>query len=140
MTILRLILVFSAVSMFIIFRAAVRMITVFEGRRNTLPWKVLITAFSPVAALNSFCVIIGEPNGRPNHVTVVVGVPSACAQVGDLDLGTWFYEVRKEHILHMKRHSCYSTPQTCTLSVGTYTGSKKTSIGWPEKMASPLVP
>ncbi|OWM64805.1 putative pentatricopeptide repeat-containing protein At3g08820 [Punica granatum] len=73
-----------------------------EGKRNVVPWNVMITAFvqngSPMEALNLFRGMIGEPNRSPNHVTMV-SVLSACAQVGDLDLGIMVHDCMKKGTL-----------------------------------------
>ncbi|WJZ83973.1 hypothetical protein VitviT2T_003609 [Vitis vinifera] len=64
------------------------------GKRSVLPWNVIISAYvqngCSFEALSLFRVMIEDLNLRPNHVTMV-SVLSACAQVGDLDLGKWIH-------------------------------------------------
>lgn len=66
-----------------------------QGKRSVLPWNAIIGAYvqngSPMEALILFRQMVEHPNHRPNHVTMV-SVLSACAQVGDLDLGKWVHE------------------------------------------------
>ncbi|KAF3435512.1 hypothetical protein FNV43_RR22601 [Rhamnella rubrinervis] len=66
-----------------------------QGKRSVLPWNAIIGAYvqngSPMEALILFRQMVEQPNHRPNHVTMV-SVLSACAQVGDLDLGKWVHE------------------------------------------------
>ena len=68
------------------------------GKRSVLPWNVIIGAYvqngCSLEALSLFHVMIEDLNLRPNHVTMV-SILSACAQVGDLDLGKWIHEYVK---------------------------------------------
>ncbi|CAK9187083.1 unnamed protein product [Ilex paraguariensis] len=69
-----------------------------NGKRTVLPWNAMIGAYvqngCAVEALSLFHQMLEKYNCRPNHVTVV-SVLSACAQIGDLDLGTWVHEYMK---------------------------------------------
>ncbi|XAR52886.1 hypothetical protein NMG60_11021209 [Bertholletia excelsa] len=69
-----------------------------SGRRSVLPWNVMASAYvqnsSPLEALSLFNLMIDSQGCRPNHVTMV-SVLSACAQIGDLDRGTWVHEYLK---------------------------------------------
>lgn len=66
-----------------------------NAKRSVLPWNVLIGAYVQhgclMEALSTFHMMVEDPNIEPNHVTMV-SVLSACAQIGDLDLGTWVHE------------------------------------------------
>ncbi|XP_060676398.1 pentatricopeptide repeat-containing protein At1g08070, chloroplastic [Ziziphus jujuba] len=66
-----------------------------KGKRSVLPWNAMVGAYAqngcPMDALSLFRLMIKHPNHRPNHVTMV-SVLSACAQIGDLDLGKWVHE------------------------------------------------
>ncbi|XP_062007439.1 pentatricopeptide repeat-containing protein At3g12770-like [Rosa rugosa] len=69
-----------------------------SGKRSVLPWNAIIGAYVqngfPVESLSVFRVMVGDPTRKPNHVTMV-SVLSACAQVGDLELGRWVHEYLK---------------------------------------------
>ncbi|KAI4367131.1 hypothetical protein MLD38_022901 [Melastoma candidum] len=64
------------------------------GRRSTVPWNVMITAFAqngfPMEAISTFREMVTDITRIPNHVTMV-SVLSACAEVGDLELGKWVH-------------------------------------------------
>ncbi|GLU09136.1 hypothetical protein SLE2022_260100 [Rubroshorea leprosula] len=68
------------------------------GKRSVLPWNSMMAAYvqngCPVEALSLFRLMMENPVRKPNHVTMV-SVLSACAQIGDLDLGTWVHEYLK---------------------------------------------
>lgn len=68
------------------------------GKRSVLPWNSMIGAYAQngcnIEALSLFRLMVDDPSRRPNHVTMV-SVLSACAQVGDLDLGMWVHEYMK---------------------------------------------
>ncbi|CAN1134432.1 Pentatricopeptide repeat-containing protein At2g29760, chloroplastic [Linum perenne] len=63
-----------------------------DGKRNVLPWNSMINAYvqngEPLEGLNLFRSMVDDTHCTPNHVTLV-SVLSACAQIGDLDLGRW---------------------------------------------------
>ncbi|TXG64176.1 hypothetical protein EZV62_011170 [Acer yangbiense] len=65
------------------------------SKRSVLPWNSMIGAYVqngfPIEALSLFRLMVEDSNCRPNHVTMV-NVLSACAQVGDLELGKWVHE------------------------------------------------
>ncbi|XVF45023.1 hypothetical protein PTKIN_Ptkin02bG0172500 [Pterospermum kingtungense] len=65
------------------------------GKRSVLPWNAMIGAYvqngSPMEALSLFHLMVEDYDCKPNHVTMV-SVLSACAQMGDLDLGKWVHE------------------------------------------------
>ncbi|KAJ8768928.1 hypothetical protein K2173_023923 [Erythroxylum novogranatense] len=69
-----------------------------NGKRRVLSWNSMINAYVqngfPLEALDLFRIMVQDPNNRPNHVTMV-SVLSACAQIGDLDLGIWVHEYMK---------------------------------------------
>ncbi|GMY38615.1 pentatricopeptide repeat-containing protein At3g12770-like [Fagus crenata] len=69
-----------------------------NSKRSVLPWNAMIGAYvqngCPMEALSIFRIMVEDPNPKPNHVTMV-SVLSACAQVGDLDLGRWVHEYMK---------------------------------------------
>lgn len=69
-----------------------------NGKQSVLPWNAMIGAFVqngfPMESLSLFRVMVEDPKYRPNHVTMV-SVLSACAQIGDLDLGRWVHEYLK---------------------------------------------
>lgn len=69
-----------------------------DGKRSVLPWNSMINAYVqngyPLEALSLFRLMVEDPNCRPNHVTMV-SVLSACAQLGDLELGRWVHEYMK---------------------------------------------
>ncbi|PIA27652.1 hypothetical protein AQUCO_07600072v1, partial [Aquilegia coerulea] len=62
--------------------------------KSVIHWNTMINGCvqngCPGEALNLFKMMLEAPNPRPNHVTMV-SVISACAQVGDLDLGKWVH-------------------------------------------------
>ncbi|KAF9614695.1 hypothetical protein IFM89_019823 [Coptis chinensis] len=66
--------------------------------RSVIYWNTMIGGYvqngCPSEALSLFKLMLGGLNPRPNHVTMV-SVLSACAQVGDLDLGVWVHEYLK---------------------------------------------
>ncbi|XP_050379542.1 pentatricopeptide repeat-containing protein At2g29760, chloroplastic-like [Argentina anserina] len=66
-----------------------------SGKRSVLPWNAVIGAYvqngCPLECLSVFRMMVGDPSREPNHVTMV-SVLSACAQVGDLELGRWVHE------------------------------------------------
>ncbi|KAK3192959.1 hypothetical protein Dsin_024269 [Dipteronia sinensis] len=68
------------------------------SKRSVLPWNTMIGAYVqngfPIEALSLFRLMVEDSNCRPNHVTMV-NVLSACAQVGDLELGRWVHEYMK---------------------------------------------
>ncbi|OMO73951.1 hypothetical protein CCACVL1_17054 [Corchorus capsularis] len=65
------------------------------GKMSVLPWNAMIGAYvqtgCPMEALSLFHLMMEDSNCTPNHVTMV-SVLSACAQLGDLDLGKWVHE------------------------------------------------
>ncbi|XP_027367164.1 pentatricopeptide repeat-containing protein At2g29760, chloroplastic-like [Abrus precatorius] len=65
------------------------------GRRGVVPWNAMISAYiqngSPVEGLSLFHKMVEEQTTRPNHITMV-SVLSACAQIGDLSLGSWVHQ------------------------------------------------
>ncbi|KAE8008064.1 hypothetical protein FH972_004611 [Carpinus fangiana] len=69
-----------------------------NAKTNVLPWNAMIGAYVqngfPMEALSIFHLMVVDPNRKPNHVTMV-SVLSACAQIGDLDLGRWVHEYMK---------------------------------------------
>ncbi|XP_058079705.1 pentatricopeptide repeat-containing protein At1g08070, chloroplastic-like [Magnolia sinica] len=69
-----------------------------RGRRSVLTWNAMIGGYMqnghPMEALGLFRLMVTHPSVKPNHVTMV-SVLSACAQVGDLDLGRWVHEYMK---------------------------------------------
>lgn len=69
-----------------------------NGKRSVLPWNAMIGAYvqngCPMEALSIFRLMVADPNRKPNHVTMVSAL-SACAQIGDLDLGRWVHEYMK---------------------------------------------
>ena len=71
---------------------------VHNATRSVLPWNAMIGAYiqngCPMEALSIFRLMVEDPNHKPNHVTMV-SVLSACAQIGDLDLGRWVHEYMK---------------------------------------------
>lgn len=68
------------------------------GKTSVLPWNAMVGAYvqngCPVEALSLFRLMKENPTCKPNHVTMV-SLLSACAQVGDLDLGTWVHQYLK---------------------------------------------
>ncbi|KAF8406810.1 hypothetical protein HHK36_005931 [Tetracentron sinense] len=68
------------------------------GRRIVAPWNSMISVYVqngfPLDALRVFQLMMAGSNQRPNHVTMV-SVLSACAQVGDLDVGSRIHEYTK---------------------------------------------
>ncbi|KAK9950287.1 hypothetical protein M0R45_005785 [Rubus argutus] len=69
-----------------------------SGKRSVLPWNAIIGAYVqngfPLESLSLFRLMVEDPTRKPNHVTMV-SVLSACAQVGDLELGRWVHEYLK---------------------------------------------
>lgn len=69
-----------------------------SGKRSVLPWNAIIRAYVqngfPLESLSLFRLMVEDPTRKPNHVTMV-SVLSACAQVGDLELGRWVHEYLK---------------------------------------------
>ncbi|KAK6241144.1 Pentatricopeptide repeat - like 10 [Theobroma cacao] len=65
------------------------------GKMSVIPWNAMIGAYvqngCPMEALSLFHLMMEDSNCRPNHVTMV-SVLSACAQMGDLDLGKWVHQ------------------------------------------------
>ncbi|KAL4036557.1 hypothetical protein IC575_000107 [Cucumis melo] len=65
-------------------------------KKSVLVWNSMINAYFqngfPVEALTLFRLMVENPHCKPNHVTMVT-VISACAQIGDLQLGSWVHEV-----------------------------------------------
>ncbi|MQL78051.1 hypothetical protein Taro_010468 [Colocasia esculenta] len=61
-------------------------------RTSVVMWNAMISAYiqnnQPIQALQLFHQMLASSNPKPNHVTVV-SLLSACAEVGDLDLGRW---------------------------------------------------
>ncbi|KAL8554648.1 hypothetical protein ACS0TY_002731 [Phlomoides rotata] len=68
------------------------------GKRSVLSWNTIIGAYvqngCSLDALTVFKSMIENSHCSPNHVTMV-SVLSACAEVGDLDLGIWVHEYMK---------------------------------------------
>lgn len=68
------------------------------GKRSVLSWNTIIGAYvqngCSLEALTVFKSMIDNSNCSPNHVTMV-SVLSACAEVGDLNLGIWVHEYMK---------------------------------------------
>ncbi|KAF2321001.1 hypothetical protein GH714_032547 [Hevea brasiliensis] len=69
-----------------------------NGKISVLPWNSMINAYVqngfPLEALSLFRLMAENPTCRPNHVTMV-SVLSACAQIGDLELGKWVHDCLK---------------------------------------------
>ncbi|XP_077230488.1 putative pentatricopeptide repeat-containing protein At3g08820 [Tasmannia lanceolata] len=69
-----------------------------RGKTSVLPWNAIIGGYvqngHPMEALGLFRLMIAGLNPKANHVTMV-SVLSACAQVGDLDLGRQVHEYIK---------------------------------------------
>ncbi|KAG6424961.1 hypothetical protein SASPL_115384 [Salvia splendens] len=66
-----------------------------DGKKTVLCWNSIVGAYvqngCALEALDVFKSMMEDYNCRPNHVTMV-NVLSACAEVGDLDLGSWVHE------------------------------------------------
>ncbi|XP_051121528.1 pentatricopeptide repeat-containing protein At2g29760, chloroplastic-like [Andrographis paniculata] len=66
-----------------------------NGRKSVLSWNAMIGAYEQngcaVEALATFRSMISSNDCRPNHVTMV-SILSACAEIGDLSLGSWIHE------------------------------------------------
>ncbi|KAG6383538.1 hypothetical protein SASPL_156705 [Salvia splendens] len=66
-----------------------------DGKKSVLCWNSIVGAYvqngCALEALDVFKSMMEDYNRRPNHVTMV-NVLSACAEVGDLDLGSWVHE------------------------------------------------
>ncbi|KAG7011622.1 Pentatricopeptide repeat-containing protein, chloroplastic, partial [Cucurbita argyrosperma subsp. argyrosperma] len=64
-------------------------------KRSAIVWNSMINAYfqngCPVEALTLFRLMLENPQCKPNHVTMVT-VLSACAQIGDLQLGRRVHE------------------------------------------------
>ncbi|KAM7280415.1 hypothetical protein ACFE04_007549 [Oxalis oulophora] len=71
-----------------------------SGKKSSiLPWNTMLCAYAQngyhLEALSLFRSMVNDSNNRrPNHVTMV-SVLSACAHVGDIDLGMWIHEFMK---------------------------------------------
>ncbi|XVE49279.1 hypothetical protein DITRI_Ditri01bG0070300 [Diplodiscus trichospermus] len=65
------------------------------GKRSVLLSNAMLGAYvqngCPIEALSLFHLMMEDYDCRPNHVTMV-SVLSACAQIGDLDLGKWVHQ------------------------------------------------
>uniref|UniRef100_A0A1D1YDM0 Pentatricopeptide repeat-containing protein At2g29760, chloroplastic n=1 Tax=Anthurium amnicola TaxID=1678845 RepID=A0A1D1YDM0_9ARAE len=63
-----------------------------RGGTSVVTWNAMISGYAqnghPIHALDLFHQMLASSNPKPNHVTVV-SVLSACAEVGDLELGRW---------------------------------------------------
>lgn len=70
-----------------------------KSKKSLLPWNAMIIAYvqngCPVEALSLFRLMLETSSSRPNHITMV-SVLSACAQIGDLNLGSWIHD----YIIH----------------------------------------
>ncbi|KAL3614263.1 hypothetical protein CASFOL_042337 [Castilleja foliolosa] len=66
-----------------------------NGKRSALSWNTIIGTYVQngyaLEALTIFKSMIDDYDCSPNHVTMV-SVLSACAEIGDLELGTWVHE------------------------------------------------
>ncbi|KAK6159260.1 hypothetical protein DH2020_006574 [Rehmannia glutinosa] len=66
-----------------------------NGKRSVLSWNTMIGAYvqngCALEALNVFKSMMENYDCSPNHVTMV-SVLSACAEIGDLELGMWVHE------------------------------------------------
>ncbi|KAK6933892.1 Pentatricopeptide repeat [Dillenia turbinata] len=66
-----------------------------DGKRSIIVWNSMINAYVqngfPMEAIKLFHLMVEDCSCRPNHVTMV-SVLSACAQIGDLDLGRRVHE------------------------------------------------
>ncbi|PKA49577.1 Pentatricopeptide repeat-containing protein [Apostasia shenzhenica] len=73
-----------------------------RGREGicVVAWNAMITGHvqngEPIEALDLFHCLLSDASPKPNHVTIV-SVLSACAMVGDLNLGRWAHEFLKSH-------------------------------------------
>lgn len=69
-----------------------------RSKRSVLSWNTIIGAYvqngCALEALAVFKLMMEHYDCSPNHVTMV-GVLSACAEIGDLDLGMWVHEYMK---------------------------------------------
>ncbi|CAA0806787.1 Putative pentatricopeptide repeat-containing protein [Striga hermonthica] len=69
-----------------------------DGKRSVLSWNTMIGAYvknsRPIEALSVFKLMITDYYCVPNHVTMV-SVLSACAEIGDFELGKWVHEYMK---------------------------------------------
>ncbi|KAL6525954.1 hypothetical protein OROHE_015478 [Orobanche hederae] len=67
----------------------------YNGKRSVLSWNTMIGAYvqngCALEALTLFKSMMENYDCSPNHVTMV-SVLSACAELGDLELGTWVHE------------------------------------------------
>uniref|UniRef100_A0A7N0T4D4 Pentatricopeptide repeat-containing protein n=1 Tax=Kalanchoe fedtschenkoi TaxID=63787 RepID=A0A7N0T4D4_KALFE len=79
-----------------------------SGKRSVLAWNAIMGAYAhngfPAEALSVFRLLMKDSVARPNHVTMV-SVLSACAQIGDLELGRWVH-------CHVKYRGCKDVLQT----------------------------
>ncbi|KAG0463252.1 hypothetical protein HPP92_019321 [Vanilla planifolia] len=68
------------------------------GRIGVVAWNAMISGHvqngEPIKSLDLFFCMLGDCSTKPNHVTFV-SVLSACAMVGDLNLGRWAHEYLK---------------------------------------------
>ncbi|KAL9686178.1 hypothetical protein QQ045_023633 [Rhodiola kirilowii] len=82
-----------------------------SGKRSILAWNAIIGAYAqngfPTEALGIFRLLVKDSVVRPNHVTMV-GVLSACAQIGDLELGRLIHD-------HLKYKGSKDILQTNTI-------------------------
>ncbi|KAK6946031.1 Pentatricopeptide repeat [Dillenia turbinata] len=66
-----------------------------DGKRSVIVWNAVINAYVQngflMEAIKLFHIMVDDCTCRPNHVTMV-SVLSACAQIGDLDLGRRVHE------------------------------------------------
>ncbi|KAL3814289.1 hypothetical protein ACJIZ3_015557 [Penstemon smallii] len=66
-----------------------------NGKRSVLSWNVMIGSYvqngCALEALSVFESMLENYDCPPNHVTMV-SILSACAEVGDLDLGMWVHD------------------------------------------------
>ncbi|PKU63869.1 pentatricopeptide repeat-containing protein At3g12770 [Dendrobium catenatum] len=69
-----------------------------SGRVSIVAWNAMITSHvqngEPIEALNIFHCMLSHSTPKPNHVTIA-SILSACAVVGDLNLGRWAHEYMK---------------------------------------------
>ncbi|KAL8168147.1 hypothetical protein V2J09_009646 [Rumex salicifolius] len=68
------------------------------GKRSVVTWNAVINVYvqngCASEALSIFQSMMDYPHVQPNHVTMV-SILSACAQIGDINLGTWIHEYIK---------------------------------------------
>lgn len=70
-----------------------------EGKRSVVSWNAMINAYiqngCALEGLTLFRLMIKEERcSSPNHITMVSAL-SACAQIGDLELGIWIHQYMK---------------------------------------------